>query len=106
MSSDFVFSCAMICSPSTAGLKRLPARGVPNRTFRSQFSRRGSSVAACPVDLPPGTLRRTLRRVERVADPLTSVVEVPAGTLGRALLMASGQGEGDYDQAGKQNAHV
>jgi hypothetical protein len=65
----------------------------------------GASITQCPVDLPPRALRWALGWIEGVANPLTSIVQILAGSFGWPFLMAGTEAEGDQSQRRQQNSH-
>jgi hypothetical protein len=80
------------------------ASSKPNASIAA-FTALGPSIAQCPVDLPPRALRRALRWIEGVADPLSGIVNAPASTFGWPLLVACAQTQGDHSQDRQQNPH-
>ena len=75
-------------------------------SLRSRLpTERGASITQCPVDLPPRALRWALGWIEGVANPLTSIVQILAGSFGWPFLMAGTEAEGDHSQRRQQNSH-
>jgi hypothetical protein len=75
-------------------------------SLRSRLpTERGASITQCPVDLPPRALRWALGWIEGVANPLTSIVQILAGSFGWPFLMAGTEAEGDHSQHRQQNSH-
>ena len=84
-------------------LARVPSSSADLPRSGSQLAR--VSIAQCPVELPPRALRWALGWIEGVANPLTSIVQVLAGSFGWSFLMAGPEAEGDHSQHRQQNSH-